>query len=173
MGAGPNDLGSSRFHIIEQVDASLRRLGTDRIDIYHMHGFDALTPVEETLDTLNTLVHSGKDPLHCLLQLLRLAPHEVARHLRPPWLDALRRTPGLLLPHRPRLRVGTDAPRARSGRRRAHLEPARMGTPHREDPPRPATARRQPPAQSRGMSAPRSTTSTFTTSSTPSTQWRR
>jgi aryl-alcohol dehydrogenase-like predicted oxidoreductase len=60
MGEGPNDLGSSRFHIIEQVDASLRRLNTDRIDIYHMHGFDALTPVEETLDTLNTLVHAGK-----------------------------------------------------------------------------------------------------------------
>jgi len=60
MGEGPNDLGSSRFHILEQVDASLRRLGTDHIDIYHMHGFDALTPVEETLDTLNTLVHAGK-----------------------------------------------------------------------------------------------------------------
>jgi aryl-alcohol dehydrogenase-like predicted oxidoreductase len=60
MGGGPNDLGSSRYHILEQVDASLRRLGTDHIDIYHMHGFDALTPVEETLDTLNTLVHSGK-----------------------------------------------------------------------------------------------------------------
>jgi aryl-alcohol dehydrogenase-like predicted oxidoreductase len=60
MGEGPNDLGSSRQHILEQVDASLRRLGTDRIDIYHMHGFDALTPVEETLDTLNTLVHAGK-----------------------------------------------------------------------------------------------------------------
>src|SRR5580700_12139129 len=40
MGEGPNDLGSSRQHILEQVDASLRRLGTDRIDIYHMHGFD-------------------------------------------------------------------------------------------------------------------------------------
>ncbi|HEX4007321.1 MAG TPA: aldo/keto reductase [Acidobacteriaceae bacterium] len=60
MGEGPNDLGSSRLHILEQVDASLRRLGTDHIDIYHMHGFDALTPVEETLDTLNTLVHAGK-----------------------------------------------------------------------------------------------------------------
>ena len=60
MGEGPNDLGSSRQHILHQVDASLRRLGTDRIDIYHMHGFDALTPVEETLDTLNTLVHAGK-----------------------------------------------------------------------------------------------------------------
>jgi aryl-alcohol dehydrogenase-like predicted oxidoreductase len=60
MGAGPNDLGSSRLHLIEQCEASLKRLGTDHIDIYHMHGFDALTPVEETLDTLNTLVHQGK-----------------------------------------------------------------------------------------------------------------
>lgn len=60
MGSGPNDVGSSRLHLLEQCDASLKRLGTDHIDIYHMHGFDALTPVEETLDTLNTLVHQGK-----------------------------------------------------------------------------------------------------------------
>jgi len=60
MGPGPNDLGSSRLHLLEQCEASLKRLGTDHIDIYHMHGFDALTPVEETLDTLNTLVHQGK-----------------------------------------------------------------------------------------------------------------
>jgi aryl-alcohol dehydrogenase-like predicted oxidoreductase len=60
MAEGPNDLGTSRQHILQQVDASLKRLGTDRIDIYHMHAFDAFTPVEETLDTLNTLVHAGK-----------------------------------------------------------------------------------------------------------------
>lgn len=60
MAKGPNDLGTSRQHILEQVDASLKRLGTDHIDIYHMHAFDAFTPVEETLDTLNTLVHAGK-----------------------------------------------------------------------------------------------------------------
>jgi aryl-alcohol dehydrogenase-like predicted oxidoreductase len=60
MGEGPYDLGSSRHHILEQCDASLRRLGTDHIDIYHMHGHDALTPVEEVLDTLTTLVHAGK-----------------------------------------------------------------------------------------------------------------
>jgi aryl-alcohol dehydrogenase-like predicted oxidoreductase len=60
MAEGPNDLGTSRQHILAQVDASLKRLGTDRIDIYHMHAFDAFTPVEETLDTLNTLVHAGK-----------------------------------------------------------------------------------------------------------------
>ncbi len=60
MGASPNDKGSSRYHLIESCEASLRRLGTDHIDIYHMHGFDALTPVEEVLETLDTLVRSGK-----------------------------------------------------------------------------------------------------------------
>jgi aryl-alcohol dehydrogenase-like predicted oxidoreductase len=60
MGPGPNDLGSSRYHLIRACEASLRRLGTDHIDIYHLHGFDALTPVEEVLSTLNQLVVSGK-----------------------------------------------------------------------------------------------------------------
>jgi aryl-alcohol dehydrogenase-like predicted oxidoreductase len=55
-----NDVGSSRLHLIASVDGSLKRLGVDHIDIYHMHGFDATTPVEETLDTLNTLVRAGK-----------------------------------------------------------------------------------------------------------------
>lgn len=60
MGEGPNDLGSSRHHLIQSCEASLRRLGTDYIDIYHLHGFDALTPVEEAIKTLDTLVQSGK-----------------------------------------------------------------------------------------------------------------
>jgi aryl-alcohol dehydrogenase-like predicted oxidoreductase len=60
MGPGPNDLGSSRHHLIRACESSLRRLGTDYIDIYHLHGFDALTPVEEVLSTLNQLVVSGK-----------------------------------------------------------------------------------------------------------------
>lgn len=60
MGKGPNDLGSSRHHLVTACEASLRRLGTDYIDIYHLHGFDALTPVEEVLSTLNRLVESGK-----------------------------------------------------------------------------------------------------------------
>ena len=60
MGTGPNDLGSSRHHLIQACEASLRRLGTDYIDIYHLHGFDALTPLEEVLSTLNHLVTSGK-----------------------------------------------------------------------------------------------------------------
>jgi aryl-alcohol dehydrogenase-like predicted oxidoreductase len=60
MGQGPNDQGSSRYHLIQACEASLRRLGTDYIDIYHLHGFDQLTPIEETLHTLDTLVQSGK-----------------------------------------------------------------------------------------------------------------
>jgi len=60
LGTGPNDVGSSRYHLIRACEASLRRLGTDYIDIYHLHGFDALTPVEEVLSTLNHLVESGK-----------------------------------------------------------------------------------------------------------------
>jgi aryl-alcohol dehydrogenase-like predicted oxidoreductase len=60
FGKGPNDIGSSRYHILRACEASLKRLGTDYIDIYHLHGFDAQTPVDETLETLDTLVRSGK-----------------------------------------------------------------------------------------------------------------
>lgn len=60
MGKGANDFGSSRSHLLEQCEASLKRLKTDHIDVYHMHGFDGNTPVEETLRTLDSLVQSGK-----------------------------------------------------------------------------------------------------------------
>jgi aryl-alcohol dehydrogenase-like predicted oxidoreductase len=59
-GPGDNDLGSSRFHLIRAVESSLRRLGTDYIDLYQLHGFDAQTPVEEVLSTLDQLVRQGK-----------------------------------------------------------------------------------------------------------------
>ncbi len=60
FGDGPNNQGSSRFHLTKQIEGSLKRLNTDYIDIYHMHGFDGNTPVEETLRTLDDLVQSGK-----------------------------------------------------------------------------------------------------------------
>ena len=60
MGEGPNDLGSSRKHLVAACEASLRRLGTDYIDLWHMHAFDAMTPIEETLKTLDDLVRAGK-----------------------------------------------------------------------------------------------------------------
>jgi aryl-alcohol dehydrogenase-like predicted oxidoreductase len=60
MGEGVNNVGLSRVHIMYQVDESLKRLKTDYIDLYQIHGFDILTPLEETLRALDDLVHSGK-----------------------------------------------------------------------------------------------------------------
>jgi len=60
LGDGPNDVGSSRFHLIRAVEAALKRLGTDYIDLFQLHGFDAVTPIEETLSTLDDLVRAGK-----------------------------------------------------------------------------------------------------------------
>ncbi|MDI1434598.1 aldo/keto reductase [Polyangium sorediatum] len=59
-GPGPNDVGSSRSHLLRAVDTSLTRLRTDYIDLYQLHGFDAVTPIEEVLSTLDTLVKAGK-----------------------------------------------------------------------------------------------------------------
>ena len=60
MGGGPNDKGLSRKHILASIDASLRRLGTDYVDLYQIHRWDPATPIEETLSALNDLVRAGK-----------------------------------------------------------------------------------------------------------------
>lgn len=60
MGKGPNEVGLSRVHIMNEVEASLKRLGTDYIDLYQIHGFDPVTAMEDTLRTLDDLVRSGK-----------------------------------------------------------------------------------------------------------------
>ena len=123
-GDGPNDVGSSRFHLIRAVEASLRRLGTDYIDLFQLHGFDALTPVEEALGTLDDLVRAGKiryigcsnfSGWHLMKSLAVSERYGLA---------ALRRAPGVLLAGRPRLRVGADAAR-RSIRRSARWSGAR------------------------------------------------
>jgi aryl-alcohol dehydrogenase-like predicted oxidoreductase len=59
-GEGPQEYGSSRFHLIDAVDKALIRLGIDHIDLFQLHGFDAWTPIEETLSTLDQIVRSGK-----------------------------------------------------------------------------------------------------------------
>ncbi len=59
-GSDPNAVGASRFHLIQACEAALRRLGTDHIDLFQLHGFDALTPAEETLSALDDLVRAGK-----------------------------------------------------------------------------------------------------------------
>jgi aryl-alcohol dehydrogenase-like predicted oxidoreductase len=60
MGAGPNDVGLSRKHILAAIDASLRRLGTDYVDLYQVHAPDPETPIDETLRALDSIVQSGK-----------------------------------------------------------------------------------------------------------------
>jgi aryl-alcohol dehydrogenase-like predicted oxidoreductase len=59
-GPGPNMVGSSRHHLVNAVEASLKRLGTDYVDLYQLHGFDAATPLEEAMHTLDDLVRAGK-----------------------------------------------------------------------------------------------------------------
>jgi aryl-alcohol dehydrogenase-like predicted oxidoreductase len=59
-GTGPNEVGSSRYHLRRALESSLRRLGTDYIDIYHLHCFDAMTPIEEVQSTLHDFVQEGK-----------------------------------------------------------------------------------------------------------------
>ena len=60
MGPGPNDAGVSRYHLMHQVDASLKRLGTDHVDLYQIHGWDPTTPIEEALRALDDMVRSGR-----------------------------------------------------------------------------------------------------------------
>ncbi|RYG22265.1 aldo/keto reductase [bacterium] len=60
FGSGPNDVGSSRYHLTRAVEGSLKRLGTDHIDLFQLHGYDAMTPVEEVTGTLDDLVRAGK-----------------------------------------------------------------------------------------------------------------
>ena len=60
LGEGPNDTGSSRYHLVKSLEGSLKRLKTDYVDVYHMHAFDASTPVEEVLYTLDGFVKEGK-----------------------------------------------------------------------------------------------------------------
>jgi aryl-alcohol dehydrogenase-like predicted oxidoreductase len=60
MGAGPNDAGASRYHLLGQIDASLARLGLDHVDLYQVHGWDPNAPIEETLRAMEDIVRSGR-----------------------------------------------------------------------------------------------------------------
>ncbi len=150
MGEGPNDLGSSRHHLLQACEASLRRLGTDYIDIYHLHGFDALTPVDEVLSTLNHLIESGKvryiacsnfSGWHLMKSLAVSERYGWARYVGHQVYYSLigREYEWELMP------LG-----AGSGGRSAGLEPAGLGPPDWQDSARPAFARHQPAPSDRG-----------------------
>ena len=82
MGDAPNDRGLSRKHIMSAIDASLRRLGTDYVDLYQIHRWDPETPIEETLLALHDIVRAGKAPLHRRIEHVCVAVREGAPHRR-------------------------------------------------------------------------------------------
>ena len=114
-GSGPNDAGTSRARLVRAVDDALRRLDTDYIDLLQLHAFDASTPAEEVMSTLDDLVRAGKLRYIGVSNFAGWQNHEVAGCGRSARLVALRGEPGLLLARRPRLRVGPDAARRRPG----------------------------------------------------------
>ena len=139
-GDGPNDVGASRHHLLRAIDSALQRLGTDYIDLLQLHHFDAQTPVDSVMSTLDDLVRAGKVRFigasnFSGWQLMK--SQAVAERYG---YATLCGAPGVLLADRPRLRVGADAARPGSGHRRGRLESARLGAAHGPDSPRPAAA---------------------------------
>ena len=138
MSDEPNDFGSSRQHLIDAVDKALVRLGTDYIDLFQLHGQDYNTPVEETLATLDQIVRSGKVRYigasnfagwHLMKSLAVSDRYGYPRHVaHQAYYSLLNRDYEWEL-----MQLG-----ARPGRRRRHLEPARLGQADRQDPARPA-----------------------------------
>ncbi len=102
MGPGPNSVGLSRGHIMDQIAGSLKRLGLDHVDLYQIHGFDPVTPLEEQLARARRLREPRSRRHDRLLESRRLADHEGARHLGQSRLRALRDGPGVLLDRGPR-----------------------------------------------------------------------
>ena len=130
-----NQVGSSRHHLVRACEASLKRLGTEHIDVYFMHGFDALTPVEETLRALDDLTRSGKigyigasnfSGWHLMKALATSERYGLARYVAYQGYYSLI---GLAL------RVGADAARHRPGRGPDGLESAWLGPSDRQNSP--------------------------------------
>ena len=104
IGDDPNRGGLSRRWVLQAAEESLRRLGTDSIDIYYLHKEDHATPLEETVRAMGDLVRAGQDPLFRRLQLPRLARRRDLQHLRPARHRPPDRQPALLQRHEPHAR---------------------------------------------------------------------
>ena len=124
MRKGPNGKGLSRKAIFAEIDASLKRLGTDYVDLYQIHRWDPRVPIEETLEALNDVVRAGK-AAHRRVVDVRVAVREGAARVRQARLGALRDDAELRQPALPRGRARDAAALPGRGHRRDPVEPAR------------------------------------------------
>ena len=145
MGTGPNHSGLSRKHILQQADESLKRLNMDYVDLYQIHGFDPITPLEETLDALDSLVKSGKVRYIGLLEPGSLAHYEVIGDFGTATPCQIRFTSGLLHHCRSRFGARTGANVARPKNRVDGVEPVGWRFPEWKIQPE-CSNRRRPPA---------------------------
>ena len=147
MSDEPNDVGSSRHHLVKSCEDALRRLGTDYIDLWQMHGFDAVTPIEETLNALDDLVRAGKvrylgcsnfSGWHLMKSLAYAEKFNLSRYVTHQAYYSLvgREYEWELMP------LGLDQKVSAMV-----WSPARLGSVDGQDSPGPAAAGKQPPAQ--------------------------
>lgn len=150
MGDGPNDVGVSRKHIVQGCEASLRRLGTDYIDLYQIHAWDGATPLEETMGALTDLVRQGKVRY---LGLSNFSGWQVAQTVHLADLKGFERfislQPQYSLVERNIEYEVRDGPRG--GSRHHSLGPPRFGVPNRQVSQRREATRRFAYRQSRGV----------------------
>ena len=163
-GADPNGAGSSRRHLERALDASLRRLGVDAVDLYQVHAWDPITPIEETLSFLDGAVRAGKVALCRPVELHRLADPKDRRRRRPPRPGQADHPSTAVQPAGTRDRVGDRAGLPVRGSGPAALVAARRWLVDRQVPRRPTAegrhpARREPRPRCRGLRPPRAATS--------------
>ena len=117
MGDGPNDRGLSRTHVLNGIDASLRRLGTDYVDLYQIHRFDPHTPIEETMEALHDVVKAGKARYIGASSMYAWQFAKAQHVARAARLDAVRHDAEPLQPRLPRGGARDGAALPRPGRR--------------------------------------------------------
>ena len=136
MSDGPNDRGLSRKHIFDAIDGSLRRLGTDYVDLYQIHRFDHDTPIEETLEALHDIVKAGKARYIGASSMYAWQFAKMLARRRRARLDAVRLDAEPLQPGLSRGRARDAAALPRGGHRRDPVEPAGARLPRRQPAPR-------------------------------------
>ena len=133
MSDDPNDRGLSRKHIAASIDRSLARMGTDYVDLYVIHAFDADTPIEETMEALHDTVRVGQGALPRRIHHVRLAVREDEPRGRAERLDAVRQHAVPVQPALPRGRARDAALLPRPGHRSHDLQPAGARLPRARD----------------------------------------